>query len=142
VVGDQVASAKDANSTATSESAVGMSLAAPMSKAAAPAPLAATGVARESSGDTTAALLFEAARTGQMEGIQKLLAQGVAVNARDSKGNTALIIAVRNRQVAAARVLWDGGADATLRNLDGQSALQIAQQLELTDVVQLLQTPR
>lgn len=136
------ASAKDANSTASAESAVGMSLAASMSKLAAPAPLAAKGVALESSGDTPAALLLEAARTGQMEGLQKLLAQGVAINTRDSNGNTALIIAVRNRQVAVARVLWDGGADATLRNLEGQSALQIAQQLELTDVVQLLQTPR
>jgi hypothetical protein len=142
VVGDQVASAKDANSTATAESSVRMALAAPMSKAAAPAPLAATGVARESSGDNSAALLFEAARTGQIESIQKLLAQGAPVNARDSKGYTALIIAVRNRQVPAVRVLWDAGADATLRNLEGQSALQIAQQLDLTEVMQLLQTPR
>ena len=92
--------------------------------------------------DTAAAQLLQAARGGQVETVQKLLAQGVAINTRDDKGNTALILAVTYRQPNVVRILLDRGADPALVNNEGMTALRLASQMEMPEMVQLLQTPR
>ena len=91
---------------------------------------------------TPVALYLEAARTGNTDAIQKLLSQGVAVDVRDAAGNTALMVAVRHRQPSTVRMLLAMGADTRLTNQEGITALQLANQLGLADMAQLLQTPR
>ena len=91
---------------------------------------------------TAAAPFLQAARGGQVEILQRLLAQGVAINTRDDKGNTALILAVTYRQLEVARTLLEMGADPALVNNEGWTALRLASQLDMPDMVLLLQTPR
>ena len=98
--------------------------------------------AREMDAGTATALFLEAVRAGRVETMQKLLAQGVAINARDDRGNTALMVAVRQRQAPAVRKLLDMGADTTLVNEEGLTALGLASSLGLADMVKLLQAPR
>ena len=93
-------------------------------------------------GGTATEQFLQAARSGQVETLQRLLAQGVAINTRDNKGNTALMLAVTHRQLPAVRILLDSGADPALVNNEGLTALRLARQMELPDMVQLLQTPR
>ena len=80
-----------------------------------------------------------AVRAGQLDDIDALLAQGASVNARDASGNTALMIALGERQVTAARKLLERGADANLVNRDGVNALQIAIRMDLPEIVKILQ---
>lgn len=135
--------------TSNAESALRPAPSAAMAPAAPPAP-AATAMAappaaqlraRDAAVAPAAAQFLDAVRTGQLEAVQKLLAQGVAINTRDDQGNTALMLAVRHQQVPVARKLLDWGADASLLNQEGKTALQIANQLGLADMVQVLQAP-
>lgn len=116
--------------------------AAPAVVAAAPA-VADTSRSRQAMVVGTAASQFlQAARGGQVKALQRLLAQGVAINTRDDKGNTALMLAVTHRQLNTVRILLDRGADPTLVNDEGLTALRLANQMNMPDMVQLLQTPR
>lgn len=92
--------------------------------------------------DPAATQLMQAARGGQVETMQKLLAQGVDINTRDDKGNTALMLAVTHRQLNTVRMLLDRGADPALVNNEGLTALRLASQMDMPEMVQLLQTPR
>jgi Meckel syndrome type 1 protein len=133
-VANQLAGAgamRDAKSATQAESAARMAPAAAMAPAA-----------RTVGASPAAALFMEAVRTGHIDAMQKLLAQGVAVNTRDDYGNTALMLAVRHHQTAAVRKLLALGADTTLVNDEGLTALQLANQLGLADMVQLLQPPQ
>jgi hypothetical protein len=91
---------------------------------------------------TAASQFLQAARGGQVEALQRLLAQGVAINTRDDKGNTALMLAVTHRQLHAVRTLLDMGADPALVNNEGWTALRLASELDMPGMVLLLQTPR
>ena len=55
-----------------------------------------------------------------------LLAQGVAVDAADADGNTALMFAIQKRQPAVAAILRRYGASLDLRNKPGQRARDMA----------------
>ena len=96
---------------------------------------------RTESATRASAQFLHAARVGHIATIHKLLAQGVAVDARDDGGNTALMLAVTHRQAQVVRKLLDSGADASLVNASGLTALQLAKQQEFTDIVQLLLPP-
>jgi hypothetical protein len=98
--------------------------------------------ARQMQSATPSALFLDAARTGNTEALQQLLAQGVAINTRDANGNTALTVAVRQRQAPIVRALLEMGADTRLTNREGLTALQLANQLGLADMVELLQASR
>ncbi len=52
------------------------------------------------------------------------------------------MLAVTHQQAPTVRKLLAIGADPSLVNHEGLSALQLAKRLELVDMVKLLQTPR
>lgn len=58
--------------------------------------------------------------------VQKLLDQGVEINAKDKKGQTALIIASTNNHIDTVKVLLAKNADINLRNNHGATALIMA----------------
>ena len=57
-------------------------------------------------------------------------------------GNTALHWAAANGRLAIATRLLEGGADLTLRNEDGKTALDYARSCGHSEVVALLSQPR
>lgn len=61
-------------------------------------------------------LLHVAAARGDVAGIEKLVSEGVAVDARDRTGATALLVATRDNQIAAARALIAAGADVNAKD--------------------------
>ena len=65
--------------------------------------------------DKTAALIA-AAETDQAATVERLLAEGVAIDRRDARGRTALLAATHRNSVAAARVLIAAGADVTAKD--------------------------
>lgn len=111
--------------------------------AAATPSVADTSRSRQAIVASTAATQFlQAARGGRIETLQRFLAHGVAINTRDDKGNTALMLAVTHRQLNTVRTLLEMGADPALVNNEGWTALRLASQLDMPDMVLLLQTPR
>ena len=57
-------------------------------------------------------------------------------------GRTALHIAAYNGNLASATRLLEGGADLTLRDKDGETALDYARSCGKSEVVALLSQPR
>lgn len=68
----------------------------------------------------------EAAKRGDVEVIQWLLGKGVAVDSRDADGNSALHMACRYDQLAAAEELVRRGADVNLINSASRSVLDLS----------------
>ncbi|MBQ4106247.1 MAG: ankyrin repeat domain-containing protein [Lentisphaeria bacterium] len=69
---------------------------------------------------------FAAAKNGDLTELKRLLATGIAVNAEDLSGNTALMTAVFNRQPEVVRYLLTLHPDLTHKNRFGQSAADFA----------------
>jgi len=90
---------------------------------------AGAGTAAETRSDQ-AGRLRAAASQGRVSELTDLLAQGVSIDARGPSGETALMSAVRDRQVAAAELLVRHGADPDLENDAGISARDIAAAIE------------
>ncbi|HEY2178480.1 MAG TPA: hypothetical protein VGH15_07850 [Caulobacteraceae bacterium] len=67
-----------------------------------------------------------AAAAGRASDVETLLNRGVAVDAADESGDTALIKAVRSDRPAAARALRRAGASLDRRNRAGESARDLA----------------
>ena len=72
-----------------------------------------------------------AARGKCAEILNTLLMNGGDINARDRADNTALIHAVNNRDIAAINVLIAHHADKDCRNIHGETAMDLAQQLDV-----------
>jgi ankyrin repeat protein len=72
------------------------------------------------------ALLLNAAKSGDVEGVKRLLAEGASVDARDTTGGTALVGAAYTKQLEMAKVLVSAGADVNVKDNSGQSAYLIA----------------
>ena len=71
--------------------------------------------------------LLEAAESGDIYEVEKLLKQGANVNATDAIGNTVLHVAVMNEEnLKVVRVLLDKGANVNAKNSDGNTALHVA----------------
>lgn len=68
-------------------------------------------------------LIFSKVRHGHIEAVQKLLAQGVAVDGRDKFGNTPLMTAAQNGKYKVAKFLVKSGCNVNLQNGQGNSAL-------------------
>lgn len=83
--------------------------------------------------------LHYAAINGSSEIVQLLLDASAYVDAEspDDKMTPVMLAAMRGR-VAAVRVLRDGGADLSLRNKDGLTAMDLAQRYGQDEVVDVL----
>lgn len=82
--------------------------------------------------------LRDAARTGNTGEVERLIGQGVPVDARDTAGRTALMIAALNGHTAAAQKLLALGAKTSLVDGDGLTAAQHARRwgyLALADLI-------
>lgn len=59
---------------------------------------------------------IQAAERGEIVVVQRMLGQGVRINARDQRGRTALLAATQRNQVAMARLLIQEGADVNAKD--------------------------
>jgi ankyrin repeat protein len=75
--------------------------------------------------DPVAALL-RAAEIGDVPGLQTLLDEQVDIEARDSSGRTALMLATLRGQIKAVDALLAHGADPNTADAQGTTPLQIA----------------
>ena len=81
---------------------------------------------------------FDAARVGNLNKVTRLL-PSVNINSKSRWGYTALMYASEKGQTAICRYLVDQGADTSIRNDDGEYALNIAQARGHSAVVQFPQ---
>jgi ankyrin repeat protein len=75
-------------------------------------------------------LLHVFAKNGWDDLVEKALAAGASIDARDDKGNTPLLEAASRGRVDTAKLLVDRGADLEVINFEGESAaryMRIAQ---------------
>jgi ankyrin repeat protein len=72
--------------------------------------------ATEGGSMTTDLRLHEAARDGDVAAIERLLAEGVPIDAQDADGRTPVMVATIERRTDAVRALVDAGADVDLRD--------------------------
>ena len=80
-------------------------------------------------GDAGESVLNRAARNGNAELVELLLAHGAAVNWKDKFGNTALMSAVNSKTPAVVGLLLRGGAEVRAKNRQGHTALRFATEL-------------
>ena len=73
-----------------------------------------------------AARVFSKVRHNRFEEVQKLLEEGLPVDATDDNGNAMLHIACQNGHRRLAKVLLRGGANMNAQNNKGQTALHFA----------------
>lgn len=83
--------------------------------------------------------LLQAARTGDLQQLERLLQQGAPVNAADSAGRTPLILAVMQGHTAVVQRLLAAGANTALIDKDGLNALQHARRLGLDGIAHLIE---
>jgi hypothetical protein len=122
--------------------AMARSAAAPALRAPAPAPAAQQERLAAPAPRSAAALaeaLHQAARAGQLAEAEALLQQGANLNAPDSAGRTALVLAVIHGHSALVRRLLALGANPALVDRDGLDALQHARRLGRDDMVRLIE---
>jgi uncharacterized protein len=84
--------------------------------AAARVPPSSRGSATEGASMTTDLRLHETARDGDVAGIERLLAEGLPVDAQDADGRTPVMVATVARRTDAVRALVDAGADVDIRD--------------------------
>lgn len=70
--------------------------------------------------------------------VKTLIESGASLDVQDQEGYTALMWAVRWENYEVARLLRDAGADKTLRNKRGETAVEIADKLGDVEMVRLL----
>ena len=87
-------------------------------------------------GERTA--LHEAAESGDIAKVKKLLEAGAAVEARAEHGRTALHYAAGKGHFVIVKLLLEAGADVEARDKDGRTALHVAAEVGLADVVTAL----
>jgi ankyrin repeat protein len=84
------------------------------------------------------ATVFTAARDGDLQTMQALLAQGADVNATNDRGATALHVAADAGRTEVARFLLDHGAAVNVKDKKGYMALHWASSRAHLDVARLL----
>src|SRR5262245_57225087 len=112
---------------------VSMILTAILSVVLASAVYADKSVAKQASGELTAAV-----KENNLPKIEGLLKSGTNVNERDASNNTPLMLASSSGYTGAMKLLLDSGAFVTARNIDGKTALMWAattNQLEAMNVL-------
>lgn len=89
-------------------------------------PQAAAQARSEGSPEDPAVAFRRAAENGDLAGLQALLGQQSDINARDSLGRTALMLATLSGQTNAAAALLAYGADPNAADARGTTPLQAA----------------
>lgn len=79
--------------------------------------------------------LHEACNHGHIDAVQELLRAGVLVNTPGYEDETALMDAVLNGHFEIVELLLQNGADASLRNSRGQTALDLALDDEIVEIL-------
>jgi len=82
--------------------------------------------------------LLKAAGNGKQEKVQRLLAKGVDVGARDGSGRTALHRAAEGGHAQVVALLLKNGADVDAKDGEGQTPLHLAAQAGDLEVLALL----
>ncbi|NUN97529.1 MAG: ankyrin repeat domain-containing protein [Candidatus Omnitrophica bacterium] len=90
---------------------------------------------RRHDGKTT---LHCAAIAGNLPGVKYLVMQGIAVDAQDRQGWTALHYAAGGNHTAIIRFLLENGADIAKTNSNGQTAYDVSLQKGFTNASQIL----
>ncbi len=87
------------------------------------------------------ALLLEAAEAGvtDRDSVRFLIERGADTEQRNAAGDTPLVIAIRQDNHRLAAHLVNQGADVNVKTADGRSALELARELRLPELVSLLQ---
>ena len=70
--------------------------------------------------------LIEATSNGDLEMVQLLLENGANIEARDQRGETALMMAIRKDDLEMVQLLLEHGANIEARDQRGETALMIA----------------
>ena len=83
-------------------------------------------------------LLMQAARFGDLQGVQKYAAEGFNVNEKTKHGKTALILAASAGKAKAVEALVDLGADVQAQDNNGATALILAATAGHAEVVRAL----
>jgi uncharacterized protein len=68
-----------------------------------------------------------------------LIAHGASLNAQDADGNTALMNAAEDGNITAGRLLLDHGADPTMKNKKGQTALDLSRSRQREKFTEMLE---
>ena len=82
--------------------------------------------------------LLWAAWNNRADAVETLLKHGASTKETDLGGNTSLIMAVQNGSVAAAKMLLKYGADKYAVNKQGKNAVIIAEDKNLSELVDLM----
>ncbi|XP_071604874.1 ankyrin repeat domain-containing protein 22 isoform X3 [Heliangelus exortis] len=83
--------------------------------------------------------LLMISKTKQNENLIKMLLRaGVDVNATDFSGSTALHYACEMKNLAVIPLLLEAHADASVKNQDGETPLDIARRLKFHDIESML----
>lgn len=87
------------------------------------------------------ALLLKAAGLGvtDRDSIRFLIERGADPEARNADGDTPLLVAIRQDNHRLATQLVGLGADVNTQTADGKSALALARELKVTELISLLQ---
>jgi ankyrin repeat protein len=83
-------------------------------------------------------VFMRAAASGDIETVRRLVDDGVEINAQSPNGTTALIAAVKNGRTDIACELMEMGADLTMCDEEGLSAIHWAQKKGLTPFLTVL----
>jgi hypothetical protein len=114
-----------ARSEASGRLDAGRAAGAPADMASAPASAAAAGLAKSRTPHDGAAL-WRAAETGDLATLRVLHEQRADLNATDTEGRTALMLATLHARAQAVEALLDYGADPNIAAADGRSPLAAA----------------
>lgn len=83
--------------------------------------------------------LHEAARSGQLAQVERLIAQGARINAPDEAGRTPLMLAAIHGHTAVVRRLLAAGANPALVDREGVNALGYARRLGWGEIVRMIE---
>ncbi|PEJ54535.1 hypothetical protein CN692_19580 [Bacillus sp. AFS002410] len=81
--------------------------------------------------------LFQAAKLGEADTVRKLIEDGANINAQDSNGRTATMIATYNNDVKTAKVLIEAGADVNIQDQMKNNPFLYAGAEGLIDILKL-----